>query len=381
MIQPVRRQVAVRVLKSARIAPAGVLAAVLLTGCSRESPGVTCVEPERAISLLASEVERSQSPAELAVAEFTLHNGSDADATATLAGLGCGCYRLLHEGRELPVHESLVIPAHSDVIVRFDTRPATAPGILDYRAEFDVPSDGGAARLPIHCTVQTLADVALTPDVITHDLDQAVSRYPVVVRRLYRDRTDSGAEPDWGPLPDFLVIDQVHLHAVGVEERTGLWLDEWEAELLIQSDLTDGSTASPIPLTVSFGGAKESMTVVGRATLVLDRSSGIEAPSRLNFGRVPIGQTRARRCLLRAADGIPFRVTGVASESACVACRPPGEAAAVEQWLDLEVTADAASEFAAIVHCRTDHPSTPEITIEVRALVTPAESPTTIDQR
>lgn len=350
-----------------------LLSCLLCGGCAPAAPAVVVDEPDRCIVLRAGEVQQSSDPSRLVNAEFVFRNTGDQDAVATLASVGCGCYRLICADEELSLHDTVVIPARGRAAVRFNVHPPALPDVIDYRAEFDVAAGTGLVRLPLRCEVRTVADVAVSPDVVTHELGSPAGEHRLRITRCYRSGSEPGTDPVWEDLPSFAELRDVRPLATAREEFPGLFVDEWEALLRVNPEAASDLPSEPVPIAVTFqdGGFLAS----GRTTLVFGRRTGIDSPGRIHFGRVPAGQNRSRQCLLRAADDVPFRILETASESGHVSGRAPRSAAAIEQWLELELTSTTAGELRDRVRCRTDHPDAPEIHIEVQALVTAAGLP------
>ena len=342
------------------------VAASLLSGCGDGAPPVVIDEPSRREPpLLASEVQAAAVPRTLIDPVFVLTSHGGAPAEMRLASVGCGCYALTLDGRELQVGDQWSLTAGAPAEIRFTVQPSLRPGEMVYDAELEARCDRQTLRLPIHCVVTTLADVAITPDVITHRVGQTGSsggRHSVHIRRTYRDAATAGAEPVCPGLPDAIRLSEWSCTLAGREEAPGLWIDEWRGMLLVDENAPGELPSGPVPVSLEFP-ATAGRSVHGELTLLFAHDGGIEAPRELHFGRLRAGESRTRRCVLRSRDGVPFRVTGVESEQAMVTVAIDHDDSSAEHWLDLLLSpADTAIESDTI-HCRTDHPAAPQVQI------------------
>lgn len=341
------------------------IAAALLAGCGEGAPPIAIDEPSRRERLLASDVQFATDPRTLVEPVFVLTNRGSAPAAVRLTSVGCGCYGLSLDGRDLNAGDYWSVSAGGQVEIRFAVQPSLRAGEMVYEAELEAVCDEQSLRLPIRYLVTTVADVAIAPDIVTHaagEAGPAGGRYPVHIRRTYRDAESTGAEPACPGLPDSIRVSDWNCSVAAREEAPGLWMDEWNGVLIVDETIQGELPVGPVPVSFEFP-ATEGRMVHGELTLLFAEEAGIEAPREVHFGRIRPGERRTRRCLLRARDGVPFRVTGVESEHSMVTADIDHDDPASEHWIDLQLhLADPAIEGDAI-HCWTDHPGSPAVPI------------------
>lgn len=341
------------------------IAAALLAGCGEGPPPVVIDEPSRHVRLLASEVQAAADPRTLIDSVFVIRNPGSVSADVRLTSVGCGCYGLTLGGRELKVGDQWPVTAGAPAEVRFAVQPSLRAGEMVYEAELEARCDGEFFRLPIRCVVATLADVAITPDVLTHRVGQAgpqAGGYPVHVRRTYRDAATAGVEPTCPGLPGWMRVSEWSCTVAGREAAAGLWIDEWRGTLIVDTPAPRELPVSPVPVSIQFP-ATGDRAVHGELTLLIERGAGIEAPRELHFGRLRERQSRTRRCVLRSIDSAAFRVTSVESENTIVRVEIDHDEPAAEHWIDVLVSATDSAIERESVRFHTDHPDSPQIEI------------------
>jgi len=292
-------------------------------------------------------------------------------------GSGCSCYGLIADGRPLKSGATITMPPRGRLELRFDVRPPEAPGEFQFTASFarlrpEQPEQPFRVRL----SVPVVADAALTPELLTvgYRPGEPIAAVPLRITRAARDRQRVARPPQLAPLPPEVTA-SAWREATLEQRDAGLWQSQHETDfhVALPESFRDDLQASIVIQPFADDAAATTAPELHCRMLIQPRV-GLRGPKSIAFGALTSGgQPRQRRLLLAAVDGLAFRILSADSDHPdCRATLDAGDPD-VRQWLTVELTPRAAGEIQAAIACRTDHPESPLIAIDVTARVAAAQ--------
>ena len=108
-----------------------------------------------------------------------------------------------------------------------------------------------------------------------------------------------------------------------------------------------------------------------RVSVLIQPRVGIRSPREVSLGGVASGGSRKRRVLLMAVDRLPFSITAATADDPRCRVLVAKAESAIQHWLEIEVSLTDGQPLAAQVSCRTDHPESPELALQVTAVPLP----------
>ena len=342
------------------------LLALLAAGC-QQSPGTVVVEVDRRHRLLLlSDIARSDRPEELLDSEFVFRNTTSSDVRLRYEGAGCACYKVTALGRPLERGEEQLIAAGEARAVQIGITPPTAAGERQYTARFEwLKADGQTLPLPVSLTVPAVADLSVTPSVLTvgYRTGEPIAPRELKVTMHSRRRADVATAPIIDGCPDVAQADDWTL--LGLDEvAAGLWCAHWTTDLQVTlpEDFRESLTSL---LTVGFAADHAAPHRSSRLSLLIQPQFGIRSPGPVRLGIVPSDRDVRRRVLLAAADDVPFRILNVTSNDPRCSAKAASDEPATRHWLEVQAGVTHDERLEVELTCSTDHPESPTVPLAV----------------
>lgn len=137
----------------------------------------------------------------------------------------------------------------------------------------------------------------------------------MTITRTWRRSEQPAAAPEIHGLPQWASFSTPIPVDEPQEIGEGLWRQSWETELQFAANdaasplMPQEMQARVREFSVEFGGPNN-RTVRHSARLVVEEAAGVTAPSVVHWGRLSQSSSRMRRLVLASADRSPFRIEG-----------------------------------------------------------------------
>ncbi|MBX3442749.1 MAG: hypothetical protein KF774_10095 [Planctomyces sp.] len=385
-------------------------------GCTRPTGTVSLADPEvESPPLLVSELADVGSLPVRIDPPLVFRNPSGEETRLTLTGKGCSCYGLTTEAGEWKPEQALSVPGEGQRQFEFLAQIPPARADHRFRAEFQAEQNGVAVTLQAAARLRIFDDLEVDPGVLTFDVarppesnaesasDGWMQRFEV--RRTTRGRPLDVEPPEFDGLPPWALAGDWTPPGEPEQAAEGLWRLRWEGMIRVRNppeDVSDGvrrtvrltfpaDDAPPVAaaaLPIGEPSPRSAMTDAAahdarrltdlltsrpprEASLELRivRRQGIVAPGSVHFGVLRPGQSRTRRLVLTAVDGLAFRLSATDPiEGVQVEMSEAG--AAPQHWVTVTLTPSegARGDIRETLLLSTDHPHHPRVSITLRGL-------------
>lgn len=296
--------------------------------------------------------------------------------TLVLVDTSCHCVDVREGGRRLVLGQSISVTDVRTVYVAGTLRRHA--GEQSFTARFAQHYDDGttaADPLELRIVAPVYADIELKPASVLLNCrvgNVQDSRVTLTVHRTYRAESAIKVRPTIQDCPNWIDVDSIQLCEPAQEFERGVWKETWQVDLHFDHSGMLGATNAPIVATVEFAPRGGGRPVEHELPIVVQRRVGIVAPHSLSVGVVPVGESRSRRLLIRAADDCEFAITRVHVEAPEFVASTTLNIPSVKHSIDVKFVATEVGKVPTKLVIYTTHPEQPEVSIPLFALVTPA---------
>ncbi len=275
--------------------------------CSKGPSGHVIVEqPNVTHVFLESEVRNRNSGGEQLDVPFRIKNDSRSSVAIRLEHLSCGCFNLLYRGRPFLQGAEVRLPAGEETVFSIPHR-SPAGGSKTYTADLSVLSDEQESLPGIRLTykIQVEPNLVFHPNSILQQFaaEETVKKATVLVKRRTRESAAGPLLVD--TVSNFVLPAKITPRSSGAKLLSdGIYEDEWSVE--VELEIPPSGDTATFDGALRFTAAPEA--AVRSLPILLKRAYGLLAPEVIHFGRLSVGDRRARRIAVTAADGSSFRI-------------------------------------------------------------------------
>lgn len=331
-------------------------------------PGFRFEPPEHIASpVLASEVADGTSYVE---STFQLRNNTDQPQTIRYVGADCGCAGVKYADTSEPASPTsrwvLDPGATRPVAMRIAVRPKTMASSATARFEGET-ANGRVSTASCKLAVSVVDDLTMSPATYVQNLDSPAGQAEATIRVTTATRTAAVAAPVVDQLPVGVTCLEVAPAEPGSVGRDGLHRDNWVVRLAIRWDNdTPGDGAAQVARVLIP--RTDARPAEAGLPIILRRTTGLEVASFVHFGTVGLGTSGARRLVVRARDGRPFRITEAVVPRWLTARYEPGEGDT--SWrVELRASPDRAGGYEDAIRLLTDNRVSPTLVVNVVVVV------------
>jgi len=331
----------------------------------RSEARVRIIDPQRSLGpLLASEVARNAGRVE---AKYALENLSSEPQVVRFEGVSCGCAGLRLGEKELQVGDRVTLAGGGKDCLKLSMRVPLAKSETVISASFTIPAEPGKEEsLSVQCRVRVLPDILFRPSVFSCEFRSAqprVAEKTLKVERVFRADNAVSSPLKVTRIPPQMKVLRIERTAPASRIEADLWREFWQISVAFTATEDLQSTAAPTALSISFDSANSPSEQTAECPVILRRAFGIEAPKMVHFGAVPMGQTRTKRLLIRAADEREFELLHIGTDSTALEVSTSTSGCKKYHWLDASYHAACPKALCTQILIETSHPDCPKLTI------------------
>jgi len=342
-------------------------------GCQKQSiTSIVDVKTEITIpTILVSEAEQSPDSRELVACQIPVVNNGTSIGKLTFVGTGCSCYGVTYNDHELVAGETVEVPAGETVLLSIAGKPPLVQVSKVYSAKFHrTANDGTIEPIEVHCKLQVLDDVLITPNFVMGEFD--VKDLQPIEKEMeirFRQRGEFPAEltAEISSTSERFIVDDIEVRSPAKELEPGLWEHTWHVNATMKPQPEDASGKVTREIHVNI--SDESTALAKRdVSLIFHRQMPIAAPETIQFGRIKPGKSRSRQVLIRSRDNSDFLIQSPENLPTGVNVIVPKKAAA-RHFVEFQLEMVSEEDLHETVLLTTDHAEQNEIMIQLEALV------------
>ncbi|MEZ6056766.1 MAG: hypothetical protein R3C01_08675 [Planctomycetaceae bacterium] len=342
-------------------------------GCESSSPsapkadsGIVFPEPTIAGPILFSEVAAGTVDDATMRPLLRVSNSSDAARSIKFDGTGCSCYSLKLGDQVLRPEDSIELAAGESKEFRFSYNDPPRPKESDFLARFSSSAGSEYHTHELRQTLQILADIDLTPEVLTSTFTPGLTPAPLSLNVTLRSRDRAVVDespqlitpPEWIQPGIWSAIQEA-------TEEDGVWRRSWTLEVSFVLD-----PSQPVQTRHWTGSVQNESRLSVPVSISLRQRVGVSAPTLVPLGPVTQGVEKVRRVLLRSVDDHPFQVIGIVSDDPQVSAMADQQTPALQQWITIRCSGEAPGNLNARIACQLSHSVTPEVSFQVTGTIT-----------
>jgi hypothetical protein len=351
---------------------------LLFLGCAPSAPSgailsehVRFTDPDQELrSWLLSEVSVGSREAE---GSFHLTNSSQEDRTLVFQGTSCGCTGAFVDAAVLNQGDKLTIKGRDTVQVRLRSHTGASTGIFSYRATFGLPGEKpNQDILTARMRFRVYRDVLLEPSVLSYDFTASeVNKLDKTMRitRTLRIEKPTSSPPTLSNLPPQVEVQEIVEAEPLTRIEPDLWKQSWDVTFGVKPIEGRENLSAVARGGVSFADDAGKALASAEFPIVIHRVYGIESPELSHFGDVPAGERRARKLVIRSADGRDFEILRVHTDSESFSASGKVGEVRKSHFLEAVFQATKPGAFQGHMIVETNHPECPTLTINLAATV------------
>ncbi|MCA9080024.1 MAG: hypothetical protein KDA58_05665 [Planctomycetaceae bacterium] len=298
-------------------------------------------------------------------------NTASVDRELVFLKTGCKCYGALVDGRLLETGERTPFTAGQQQVIVLRVTPPAIQTEAEFHADFVWQGDGPQQPETVSVTLPVLADVSLAPQSLARSLLPTELAQPleetIHLTRMARDEVLVREVPEVLSSEPFVEVKQLAAEGHPTEVEPGLWRQEWDVHLSIQPPANLRPDAYPVQIRCQYPGA-DGERPNAAMQIILRLKTPLQYPESLYFGRIPVGQQRSRKLLIRSTDESPFALSVDEQLPAGISVKLQPEKQR-EHWVEITTEPNAPGDFEEVVLLRTSHPRMPEVRLHVTGIV------------
>jgi len=280
---------------------------------------------------------------------------------------GCSCYGIADGQQQLARGDRIAFAPGETRSLRLGVKPARQRSQLEYRAAFHWEGPEGHVPLQLEARLAVYDDVQISPPALSRNLTPAELQHSFRevfdLVRVARDREQTQAMPAVDISSESVAVEKVWPDGDAESMEDGLWKQTWKLAVQITPPADLKPDTFPVHVRGSFPGP-EGTEMSDTAQVLLRLKMPLQYPESIYLGRIPAGQLRARKVLIRSTDEEPFELS-VANESAKQVGIHINAEMRTEHWVELSVTPAEVGEFAYHVQLNATHPRMPRLQLQV----------------
>lgn len=362
---------------------------LLSNGCSRRQLPLKIQTDIEVPPVLISEILAAEDRLQLGKCPVEIVNSSSENHEVKLLGTGCSCYGVTFDGKRLANGETFTIPARKTRQIQIEFQPIESHSERSLTADLGVTlPDGTLQAVSVKCRFKVLADIRLTPSVITVEAlpeTEIFSTQTFVIEHNYRGESTTAGTPEFSRLPDSMQILSMEKSGVSEQVAAGLWRQRWVATAQVYMSADRPQMVPPLNFQVSVPNSTGRTLASGQGSLMVHTRQTIAFPNRVHFGKVAIGMSRSRRILLTSTEDSFFRLRCDPTLLPPYITVNVSEHSDERHLVELVVTPREPGPFSDVVKLQTDMYDVTEIAVRVEGVADPqaeqAETPDTTAAR
>lgn len=280
---------------------------------------------------------------------------------------GCSCYGVADGSQQLARGDRITFAPGEARTLQLEVKPARQQSQVEYRASFHWEGPEGNVPLQLEARLAVYEDVRVSPPALSRNLrpDELLQSFREVfdIVRVARVREQTQAVPIVDISSESVAVEKIWPDGDAESMGDGLWKQVWKLAVQVTPPADLKPDTFPVNVRCSFPGA-EGTELSATAQVLLRLKTPLQYPESIYLGRIPVGQLRARKVLVRSTDEEPFGLS-LASDSPKQVGVHVDDEMGTEQWVELSVTPAEDGEFAYSVQLNSTHPRMPRLQLQV----------------